>query len=209
MPLCVIGAGLAGRADTAGASGMCGAPLVARLNPELDREAANDGKHKGAGALGVLLEIEFAGGKGVIALVAVVRDGAQDQAVDAVLGRDVCDGGAFHLHTVALRRSDRGRLGLGTAHEAVARGDRAAQEALRLGIGVVATEEGGVGLGPGGCCIALGERGIDKAVGAQGLLGKLVEDIAAGEFLEAGRGFGDEGGVGVEVPSESAASTKP
>ena len=178
---------------------MCGEPLVARLDPELDREAANDGKHEGAGALGVLLEIELAGGKGVIALVAVVRDGTQDQAVDAVLGSDVCDGGALHLHAVALRRSDRGRLSLRAAHEAVARGDRAAQEALRLGIGVVATEEGGVGLGPGGGGIALGERGIDKAVSAQGLLGELDEEIAAGEFLEAGRGFGDEGGVGVEV----------
>ena len=34
---------------------------------------------------------------------------------------------------------------------------------------------------------------------AQGLLGELDEEIAAGEFLEAGCGFGDQGDVGVEV----------
>ncbi len=66
--------GLAERAEKPARPGMRGAPLVARLDAELDCQAANDGKHEGAGALGVLLEIEFAGGKGVIALVSARKN---------------------------------------------------------------------------------------------------------------------------------------
>lgn len=104
----------------------------------------------------------------------------------------MCDGGALHLDAVALRGGDGGGLCFASAHEAVARGDGAAQVLLRLGACVVATEQRGIGIGSrGGKSLGVGGRiasegGVDVAVGAQRFLGEVDEEIGAANSSSSG-----------------------
>ena len=70
--------------------------------------------------------------------VSVVAHSAQNDAGNAILGRDLADGGTFHLHAVGGALGLNGGLGLAVAHEEVAGGDLAGQrlDASRLAGGL-------------------------------------------------------------------------
>src|SRR5699024_10074532 len=94
----------------------------------------------------------------------------QDDAGNPVLGRDLADGGAFHLDAVGVAGGLDAPLGLGVAHEAVAGGD-AARDGLDAGFGA-----GGLGGGDEG-----GVAGILVQIGRV-----LVQHIHVGVVVEDG-----------------------